>query len=333
MTTIAAGISMVLPASYTAQTVLLPPQPQSGLAASQFGSLATLGSLTGIGPSLKNPVEQYVGLLQSRSVADRMVDHFELMSLYSAKTREDARMSLALKTVASIGRKDGLITIEVTDTDPVRAAAMANQYVAELRRLSSNLAITEAQQRRKFFESQLDATKEKMVAAQRALEISGFSQRTLRAEPKAAAEQYATLQAQVRASEVRLRMLQSSLADKAPEVVALSAQLSSLRGRLAELERSLQASASDQDYLTAYREFKYQETLFELFARQFEAAKVDESREGAVIQVVDEAQAPERRSAPKRGRIVIMTALSSFIALVAFVLLRRQWRVGRNRTI
>jgi uncharacterized protein involved in exopolysaccharide biosynthesis len=328
---IAACVSMVLPAVYTAQTVLLPPQPQSSLAGSQLGSLAALGSLAGVGPSLKNPVDQYVGLLQSRSIADRMVDQFKLMDLYGAKTREDARMGLALKTAASIGRKDGLLTIEVTDADPARAAAMANQYVTELRRLSSNLAITEAQQRRKFFESQLDATKEKMVTAQRALEQSGFSQRTLRAEPKAAAEQYAALQAQVRASEVRMRMLQSSLADKAPEVVAQSAQLSSLRSRLAELERSLQGNAGDQDYLTAYREFKYQETLFELFARQFEVAKADESREGAVIQVVDEAQTPERRSAPKRGRIVIMAALSSFIGLIAFVLLRRQWRLGRVR--
>lgn len=240
-------------------------------------------------------------------------------------------MGLALKTVTSIGRKDGLLTIEVTDSDPERAAAMANQYVVELRRLSSNLAITEAQQRRKFFESQLDTTKEKMVTAQRALEQSGFSQRALRAEPKAAAEQYAVLQAQVRASEVRLRMLQSSLADKAPEVIAQSAQLASLSSRLTELERSLQGNAGDQDYLTAYRQFKYQEALFELFARQFEVAKTDESREGAVIQVVDEAQAPERRSAPKRGRIVIMTALSSFIGLIAFVLLRRQWRMGRVR--
>lgn len=328
---IAAGVSMLMPSVYTAQTVLLPPQPQSSLAGSQFGSLAALGSLTGVGPSLKNPVDQYVGLLQSRSVADRMIDQFKLMNQYGAKTREDARMGLALKTVTSIGRKDGLLTIEVTDSDPERAAAMANQYVVELRRLSSNLAITEAQQRRKFFESQLDTTKEKMVTAQRALEQSGFSQRALRAEPKAAAEQYAVLQAQVRASEVRLRMLQSSLADKAPEVIAQSAQLASLSSRLTELERSLQGNAGDQDYLTAYRQFKYQEALFELFARQFEVAKTDESREGAVIQVVDEAQAPERRSAPKRGRIVIMTALSSFIGLIAFVLLRRQWRMGRVR--
>lgn len=328
----AVGVSMMLPAVYTAQTVLLPPLPQSSLAASQLGSLAALGSLTGVGPSLKNPVDQYVGLLQSRTVADRMIDQFKLMERYAAATREDARVGLLLKTNTSIGRKDGLLTIEVTDRDPQRAAAMANQYVVELRRLSSDLAITEAQQRRKFFESQLDATKHKLNAAQRALEQSGFSQRSLRAEPKAAAEQYALVQAQVQSSEVRLRMLQSSLTDKAPEVVAQATQLATLRARLAELESALQSQGDNQGYLTAYREFKYQETLFDLFARQFEVAKADESREGAVIQVVDEAQTPERRSAPKRGRIVIMTTVSSLIALMAFVLLRRQWRLGRARS-
>jgi uncharacterized protein involved in exopolysaccharide biosynthesis len=328
----AAGISMLLPAAFTARTVLLPPQQQSGLAASQLGSLANLGSLAGISPSLKNPIDQYVGLIQSRNVADRMIDKFGLLDLYKTKIRDDARQALAAKTEISVGRKDGLLTIEVTDREPERAAAMANEYVAELRRLSSELAITEAQQRRKFFESQLEATKGRLTAAQRTLEQSGFSQRSLRAEPKAAAEQYAATQARVQASEVRLRMLQSTLTDKAPEVVAQVAQLGTLRARLAELERTLQTDGSNQDYLTAYREFKYQETLFDLLARQFEIAKADESRDGALIQVVDVALAPERRSSPKRGRIVIMTTLSSLIGLLGFVLVRRQWRQARRAT-
>lgn len=321
----AAAVSMLLPATFTARTVLLPPQQQSGLA-SQLGSLANLGSLAGISSNLKNPVDQYVGLLQSQTVADRMIDKFGLLKLYEAKVREDARQTLSTRTEISIGRKDGLLTIEVTDREPERAAAMANAYVAELRRLSSELAITEAQQRRKFFESQLEATKDRLTTAQRTLEQSGFSQRSLRAEPKAAAEQYAATQARVQASEVRLRMLQSTLTDKAPEVVSQVAQLVTLRARLAELERALQTDGNNQDYLAAYREFKYQETLFELLARQFEIAKADESREGALIQVVDPATPPERRSAPKRGRIVIMTTISSLIGLLAFVLVRRQWR-------
>lgn len=325
----AAGVALVLPPAYTAQTVLLPPQPQSSLAATQLGSLATLGSLTGMGPNLKNPIDQYVGLLQSRTVADRMIDHFKLLDLYATKTREDARLALLQRTSISVGRKDGLLTIEVTDSEPGRAAEMANEYVGELRRLSSELAITEAQLRRKFFESQLDTTKNRLVSAQRKLEQSGFSQRSLRAEPKAAAEQYAALRAQVQASEVRLRMVQTALADKAPEVVAQTTQLATLRARLAELERTLQGDGDNQDYLAAYREFKYQETLFELYARQFEVAKADESRDGALIQVVDPATPPERRSAPKRGRIVVMTTVSSFIALVAYVLIRSRWRLGR----
>lgn len=331
-TVVAAGVSMLLPAAYTARTVLLPPQQQSGLAASQLGSIASLGSLAGISSSLKNPIDQYVGLLQSRTVADRIIDKFGLLELYDAKIREDARQALSVKTEISVGRKDGLLTIEVTDREPERAAAMANEYVAELRRLSSELAITEAQQRRKFFESQLEATKDRLTTAQRTLEQSGFSQRSLRAEPKAAAEQYASTQARVQASEVRLRMLQSTLTDKAPEVVSQVAQLSTLRARLAELERSLQTDGDNQDYLTAYREFKYQETLFELLARQFEIAKADESRDGALIQVVDPATPPERRSSPKRGRIVIMTAISSLIGLLALVLVRRQWRQARRAT-
>lgn len=332
-TLVAAGISMILPPTYTSRTVLLPPQPATGLLSSQLGALSTLAPLAGGAAGFKSPVDQYIGLLHSRTIADRLIEKLQLADYYGAKTREDARTTLATNTEISVGRKDGLLTIEVTDRDPKRAADIANNYIIELRKLSGSLAITEAQQRRTFFESQLEAVRVRLISAQRTLEKSGFSQGTLRAEPKAAAEQYASLQAQVQASEVRLQMLKTSLSDRAPEVIAQSSQLTSLRSRLRELEQSLKGNPGDDDYLTAYREFKYQETLFDLFARQFELAKADESREGTLIQVIDAAEVPERRTTPKRGRIVVMSALSSFILIIGFLLVRHQWRSGRSEGI
>ena len=78
--------------------------------------------------------------------------------------------------------------------------------------------------------------------------------------------------------------------------------------------------------MAKYREFKYQETLFELFAKQFEVAKVDESREGAVIQVLDAAQPPERKSKPKKALIAIIATLAAGFALLLFVFIRQALR-------
>jgi uncharacterized protein involved in exopolysaccharide biosynthesis len=219
------------------------------------------------------------------------------------------------------GKKDGLITVEVDDESPRRAADIANQYVDELRRMTSTLAVTEAQQRRVFFDQQLKQSRERLVQAQLALQASGFNPGALKAEPKAAAEAYARLKAEATAAEVRLQVLRGSLADDTPEVRQQQAGLAALREQLA---RTAQASdaAGGADYIGKYREFKYQETLFELYARQFELARTDESREGTLIQVVDPATPPEKKSRPKRSVVTLTSALGALLALTALVLVR-----------
>ena len=322
---------MVTPPTFTARTTLLPPAQQQSLASAALGSLGALGSLAAAPGVLKNPADQYAGLLLSVTVTDRMIDAFDLMSVYAVNFREDARRGLGQRTLVSIGRRDGLMTIEVEDRDRARAAAMANRYVAELRRLSNELALTEAQQRRRFFESQLDATRKKLEQAQAGLQASGLSQGVLRAEPKAAAENYARLRAEAEASAVRLRMLRVSLADAAPEVQQQLGMLAALRERLAQAELNTDSGGSTS-YLSVFREFKYQESLFDLLSRQFEMARVDEARDGTLLQVVDAAQPPERRSRPRRTELVAMTAAVSLVLLVLIVLARLAWRRMTNTT-
>lgn len=327
----ALGVTFVIPPTYTAATTFLPPQQQQSAAASALAALGPLAGLAGVAGTVRTPADQYVALMQSTSVSDRIIDQFRLLEVYEEEFRVDARKELAKNVRMTIGKKDGLITVEVEDRLPQRAADVANRYVDELRRLTSTLAITEAQQRRAFFERQLQQTRDKLTAAQLALQASGFTQGALKAEPKAAAEGYARLRAEVTAAEVRLHAMRGSLADDTPEVRQQQAALSALRGQLARLEQASEA-ASGSDYVGKYREFKYQEALFELFARQYELARVDESREGALIQVVDTAAAPERKSKPKRALIATVATLVALITLAAFVLLRNAWRQRRAAT-
>ena len=321
----ALGIAFVITPTFTARTTFLPPQQQQSGLASALASLGGLAGLAGAAGGIKSPADQYVALMQSVSATDRLIQQFDLMQVYEAKYRFEARKALEQNTRIAIGKKDGLISIEVDDKSPQRAAEMANAYVEELRRLTSELAVSEAQQRRMFFEKELKEARDQLAKAQQALEASGFNVGALRAEPKAAAESYARLRAEITAAEVRLQVLRGTLAEGAPEVQRQAAQLSALRGQLARLERSA-TDDTGPDYLSKYREFKYRETLFELFARQYELARVDESREGALIQVVDVALPPEMKSKPARKVIAVGATMVGLLLLGMFILVRHAWR-------
>ncbi len=324
---LAFGFASTIKPTFTSRTSFLPPQQQQSSATAALSSLGALAGLAG-GGGFKSPADQYVALMQSVNVSDRLIDQFKLMNVYAVDYLIAARKTLEANTRIVIGKKDGLISIEVDDKDPKRAAAIANQYVEELRRLTSTLAVTEAQQRRVFFERQLQQTKERLTLAQQALQSVGFSQGALRSEPRAAAESYARVKAELTATEVRLQTLRGSFSDAAPEVQRGLATAAALRAQLDRLERAEAPADTSQrpDYVSRFREFKYLETLFDLFARQYEVARIDESREGALIQVVDVAQPPELKSRPKRAQLAVGATIAAALLLVIFVLLRHAWR-------
>lgn len=329
---VALGVTFVMPETFTSRTVFLPPQQQQSSAAAALSQLGALPGLVGLGSAamgLKSPADQYVSLAKSATVADRLIDEFKLMQVYGVQHRSKAREELAEHVRVSLGKKDGLITIEVDDQSPQRASDMANRYVDELRRLTGQLALTEAQQRRVFFDAQLAQTRDRLTKAQQALQASGFSQGALRADARASAEGYARLSAEATAAEVRLQTLRRNLSESTPEVQQAASTLAALRSQLARLGEATDLKDAP-DYISKYREFKYQETLFELFARQYELARVDESREGTLIQVVDPAMPAERRSRPKRTLVALAATAATLLALVAGLLLRHSLTRARR---
>ena len=322
----ALGISFAVPPTFTATVKFLPPQQQQSAAASMLASLGGLGGLAGAAAGLKNPADQYLAFMKSNSVQDELIERFKLDERYKAKFKEDASLALTGNTRASSG-KDGLITVQIDDKDPKFAAELANAHVEELQKLLARLAVTEAQQRRAFFEKQLSQVKEKFTEAEQALRATGVSSSVLKSNPTSALAAVAGLKAQVTAQEVKVGAMRGYLADTAPDFKQAMTELANLRAQLAKQEKDEPAAATGQgDYVAKFREFKYQETLFELFARQFEMAKVDESREGAVIQVLDAAQPPERKSKPKKALIAIIATLAAGFALLLFVFIRQALR-------
>ena len=327
----ALGVSFTIPPTFTANTSFLPPQQQNSAAASMLSSLGALGGLAGAAAGIKNPADQYVAFMKSNQLLDALIDEFDLMSRYEVAYRSSVRAALMGSSRIASG-KDGIITVEVDDTDPQLAADMANAYVTQLEALMSRLAVTEAQQRRQFFELQLETAKKKLIQAEIALSQTGVSSDVLKSAPATAIAGVAALQAEVTAQEVRLVSMRGYLTETAPEFKQAVTALASLRAQLAKQSEGARSSTTRadgssggarDDYITRYREFKYQETLFELFARQFEMAKLDESREGATIQVIDTATAPELKSKPKKALIAVLATLATGFLLLLWVFVRQ----------
>lgn len=319
---LALGVTFLIPPTYTASTNFLPPQQQQSAAASMLQSLGALGGLAGAAAGIKSPAEQYVAFLKSRSVQDALVSKFKLKERYEAKLQIDALDQLNGHTRIASG-KDGLISIEVDDKVPAFAAQLANAYVDELGKLLDRLAVTDAQQRRHFFEKQLTDAKNKLIVAEQALKATGVNSSALKANPTAAVAEVAQLQAQITAQEVKLASMRGYLTESAPAFKQAQAELNALRAQGDKVARPGSVSGeNDADYIARYRDMKYYETLFDLFAKQFELAKIDEAREGPMIQVLDVAAPPERRSKPKKLLICLLTAIFSEVVFFVFIFAR-----------
>lgn len=320
----ALGISFTIAPTYTAKTQFLPPQQQQSAAASMLASLGSLGGLAGAAAGIKNPSDQYVTFLKSVSLQDALIERFDLVKRFGAENRTDARRALEAMVRTSAG-KDGLIAIEVDDKDPQFAADLANAHVDELKKLMGRLAVTEAQQRRAFFDKQLREAKGNLAKAEAALKSSGVSEVLLKSNPAAALAGVAALKAQLTAQEVKIGAMRNYLSESAPEFKSALNDLANLRQVLGKQQAPEGASSTEEagtGYIDRYRDFKYYETLYELYAKQFEIARVDEAREGAVIQVLDAALPPERKSKPKKAQIAIISTLAAGFALVLFVFIR-----------
>ena len=338
-------VSLLLPVRYEAKIVLLPPQQNSSVGSALLGqlggmgSLGSLASLAGGNLGLKNPADMYVSLLTSRTVEDAMIQRFGLMQEYRQKRMSDTRKELERRTTAVAGTKDGLIRLTIEDGDRQKAADLANGYVEEFRKLSASLAITEAARRRLFFEQQLQDAKEKLGVAEEAMAKTQQSTGVLQIDSQARAliESAAVLRGQVVAKQVQIEGMRSFATDDNPNLVLAKQELAALQSQLDRVAGSNSDVGSDinlskgrvtqsgMEYLRRFRDLKYQETVFELLAKEFEVAKLDEAREGAIIQVVDAAVPPDTKSSPHRTLIVIAATILAFFVALFWVWLRRSF--------
>jgi tyrosine-protein kinase Etk/Wzc len=327
---------LLMKPTYTAQASFLPPNSMSTGSSSFLSQLGPLGAAGGALSSLKDPTLLYVGMLSSRTVADDLIRQFDLAKEYETKKLSQTEKALERHS-EFISGKDTIIAVSVQDHDPKRAADLANAYLAALHGLNDRIAFTEAGQRRLFFEQQLEKQKNRLADAEvelvRSQNQTGLIQPT--GQARLQLETIAQTQAEVASREIELAAMSQAATEQNPDMVRIRSEIAGLKAQLNKLENStgqgragnVQVPTSEVPELTLIyvrkeRELKYQQALYELLLRQYEAAKLEESRSAPLMQVVDYAVPPDTKSGPKR-------ILYTLLAAILGGLLGLFWVIGR----
>lgn len=346
---IGALAAFLIPVRFESTTRLMPPDGQSGAGMALLSAAAAktggLGALAGDLLGIKNSGALFIGVLQSETVQDGLINQFHLQQVYHTSKIEDARKELGAHTNISEDRKSGIISISVTDHDPRRAAAMAQAYVGELDRVVAQVSTSAARRERIFLEERLHDVKAGLDAASK--KFSDFASKNtaidIPAQGKAMVEAAASLQGELIAAESQLRGLQAIYTDQNVRVKALRARVAELHSQLDKLGGQADGASSGKSgnpslypsirklpvlgvtYFDLYRETKIQETVYELLTQQYELAKVQEAKEIPSVKVLDVALVPTKKSFPPR---LLLMALSAFAALLAgcvWLFARRHW--------
>ena len=331
------GMTLLMPNIYTATARILPPQQENNGFPSTLGNTGRLAALAGVSVG-SGSGELYVGLLQSRTVADAVIDRFDLMEVYQQKYRSRTYDLLKNHVTVSLGKKDGIITISFDDKDPRRAAAIANAFVEEIKKLNVALNLSSAGRERAFLDERLKVVRQDLLHAEENLKKFQEENKAIRIDDQASAiiEAISRLKGELASKEVEVGVLLTYQTEQNPQVKALREAIEQLKGQLRRLEQSPAGQKAGGDsfiptsevpalgvqYARLLREFKVQETLYELLTKQSEAAKIGEAKNTSTIQVIDVAVAPDRKSKPKRSVIVLLITCVAFISSAGLAFVR-----------
>jgi uncharacterized protein involved in exopolysaccharide biosynthesis len=353
-TLVAIVVALLIPNQYTSTAQLMPPDQQS---LSNTSTLSVLGGASAIMPSMsgglmnaKTPGGLSIGILQSRTAQDDIINRFDLRRVYRCKLYADARKTLAGRSAIAEDKKSGIISISVTDDDPNRARDIAKAYIEELNKLVSTLSTSASRRERIFLEDRLKAIKSDLDASSVAL--SQFSSRNAtldyQKQGQVTVEAAARLQGELIAAQSELSGLKATYTDDNARVRQARARVGVLQSQLHKME-GVGESESGGDlktgdlmpslrklpllgvtYADLYRRVSTEQTIYETLTKQYELAKVQEAKEIPPIKVLDEPQAPERKSSPHRMSIVLLGFIASSFIGIAWVIAIKIWKLVYN---
>jgi hypothetical protein len=320
------AISCVVPRRYVAVTTIATPKATSSTLPPDASSVLASDIYAAVG--LGGNASQYVGLMHSVSIVDHLIDEFGLMGVYQVQWREEARKKLESRSDIDGSRTDGLIRIGVSDSDPARAAGLANAYVRQLSELLRVVAMTEARQRQAFFSGLADQAQVQFEQRRAQIGAAGIDAGVTRASALRAATGYAQARARVLSEQATLDALRLSHAESSPEVQHQSAMVGALEEQLAHIAAG-DLGPDDGGYVSRYRELVYQQTVLALLKRQQDAATLDVANEGPGIRTIDAALPPQHAAWPHRGEFILGSILIVEFSALAVLLGVHAWRTRR----
>jgi uncharacterized protein involved in exopolysaccharide biosynthesis len=330
-------LALILPKSYQAQAVFLPPRASDmvipSLSTGGGGGAAAAGASLLLG---QDPSDMYLGMLASVTVTDDVIDHLGLMQIYHAKKKVDARNALKGQAKFKVD-KNSLISVEITSSDPKLSAHIANAYLEALYRLNGSMVASASAHRRAFYEEQMASQKKDLDASEVALKQAEEEAGIVLPEGAAQAglRTIVDLQASIGTAEAKLSGLLMGATDNNPQVVQARAELAELRSQLARQQENsakqkpgmgLASSAAlpglTMELLRKMRDVKLNETLYDTLTQQYERARIESLDPGPQFQIVDSALVPERKSGPPRRLLVMGGFVIGFLFGLIFVLTR-----------
>ncbi len=320
-------ITYFIEPTYKARAIFIPPQQQQTSTAALLSSLGGVAGMAGAAAGFKNPIEQYVMIMKSEIVQNNIIDEFKLMESYKAKDKYDAREKLKGRVNISVG-KEGLISIESIDEDPKKAADIANKYVLKLSERLNMMAVDEAYQRRIFYEEKLVKVKKELNEAEEELKKSGISRDNINTNPLIALNLISSLNANINSMEIKLLNIKQIYNPESLEYKTAVIELENLKAQLKKqgtnspVEKNKFKKAEDGNYINKFREYKNKESLHEILIKQFEAAKLDESKTPTILQIVDYAEQPERKFYPNK-RLITLTSIITTLLIIIFIIITR----------
>jgi len=344
-------VAFLIPSRYESVARLMPPdnQSSSGLAMAAAAMSGAAGGLGGIATDflrLKSTSDVFGGILTSRTVQDKLIEHFDLKKLYGTRSMEDTRRALAEHTGISVDRKSQIIAISVTDRSPQRAAAIGQAYVEELNRLVAELSTSSARRERIFLEERLQAVSQDLEAAEK--DFSQFASKNtaidVKEQGKAMVEAAALLQGQLIAAQSQYEGLREIYTDNNPRVRTVKARIDELQRQLEKLggkgesATSISSQSGDSMYPSIrklpllgvtfgdlYRRTKIQEAVLETLTKEYEMAKVQEVKEIPTVKVLDVAHIPDKKSFPPRLLIMFLGTAFSFVIATTWIFGKNMW--------
>jgi tyrosine-protein kinase Etk/Wzc len=351
-------VSLTLPYKYTATARILPPNESSSTLSPLSQITGALGGVFGVMPGGlgKTTADLYVGILQSDAVADMIIDRFNLKDYFRQKYRSDLYQTLDNVARFNVDRKTQIISISVEDKDPKKAADMANAYVDALDQINQKVNTTEGHRKRVFLEDRLKKVMHDLSKAE--TDLKAFQEKyklvAVDEQSKAAIEGAAKIKGEIIASQTELEVLKQFGTEKQREAIMLKSRIAELNKQLARIETGnpgedkagdAKKNENNSDFYIPFnempelgmqlarlmRDVKVQENVFELLTSQYEVAKIDEAKDMNTVQFLDRAFPPDRRSSPKRARIVILsTVVAFFFAIFLAFFLEYVDRVKRE---